>query len=62
MEDEIVEQKDEILEQKMVQENFTIRLYPDDIEKLKQQKNKSGLAWPQFIKLLIKEHEEIKEK
>lgn len=44
------------------QENFTIRLYPDEIEKLKQHKNKSGLAWPQFIKLLIKEHEEIEEK
>lgn len=46
----------------MKQENFTIRLYPDDIEKLKQHKDKAGLAWPQFIKLLIKEHEEIKEK
>lgn len=46
----------------MKQENFTIRLYPEEIAKLKKYKNKAGLAWPQFIKLLIKEHEEIKEK
>ncbi|UIB81235.1 hypothetical protein [Flyfo myovirus Tbat2_7] len=44
---------------KNVQITAGIRMYPDDFEKLKSQKEETGLPWASFIKVLIKEHEQL---
>lgn len=42
-----------------VQRTYPVRMYPDDFEKLKSQKEETGLPWASFIKVLIKEHEQL---
>lgn len=43
----------------MAQRGVNIKMYPEDFEKLKSQKEKTRLPWASFIKVLIKEHEQL---
>lgn len=42
-----------------VQRTYPVRMYPDDFQKLKSQKEETGLPWASFIKVLIEEHEQL---
>ena len=43
----------------MPQRGVNIKMYPEDFEKLKSQKEETNLPWASFIQLLIKEHEKL---
>lgn len=42
-----------------VQKTYPVRMYPEDFEKLKSQKEETNLPWASFVKLIIKEHDQL---